>query len=96
MEDEGKFTPEGGRRRKLTRVTKKRANRALKKLGLKLRGGGDSAAPEVVPDPTATAGAKLGGGLPVASGASPVTGGRRRRTGKATRRRHRGRKMWPF
>ena len=88
---------EGGRRRKLTRVTKKRANRALKKLGLKLRGG-DNGPPAVVPNPDAkTDEIQAGGGVAVATGAAPVTGGRRRRgTKKAGRRHRRSGKMWPF
>jgi hypothetical protein len=79
----GNSAPVGGRRRKLKLVTKKAARKALKKLGLKFRGGAD---PTVVPDaanPTAVEATKGG-----ADAVAPVTteGGRRRRHTKKTRR----------
>lgn len=40
----GNSAPVGGRRRKLKLVTKKAARKALKKLGMKLRGGGATVA----------------------------------------------------
>ena len=80
----GNSAPVGGRRRKLKLVTKKAARKALKKLGLKIRGGAavpDSANPTAVVDTAAT----TGGADAVAT---PVTteGGRRRRATKKTRR----------
>lgn len=79
----GNSAPVGGRRRKLKLVTKKAARKALKKLGLKFRGGADAT---VVPDatnPTAVEAPKGGADM-----AAPVTteGGRRRRHTKKTRR----------
>lgn len=79
--------PVGGRRHKLKLVTKKKARKVLRKLGLKMRGGDASADPKAavaLPAPVVDA-AKVGGAdetpeLPVA--------GRRRKTrkGKKSRR----------
>lgn len=56
----GNSAPAGGKRHhKLKLVTKKQARKMLKKLGKKLRGGGD--APVVVPKAMADAAAPAGG-----------------------------------
>jgi hypothetical protein len=54
----GNSAPVGGRRRKLQLVTKKQARKMLKKMGKKLRGGGD-ADPVVVEAPAPAP--KMGG-----------------------------------
>jgi hypothetical protein len=72
----------GGRRRKLKLVTKKKARKALKKLGMKLRGGAD--APVVADAKTDLPALKMGGADPAP--VVPAMGGRRR-SKKATRRR---------
>jgi hypothetical protein len=53
----GNSAPVGGKRRKLQLVTKKQARKMLKKLGKKLRGGGD----EPVVMETAAPAPKMGG-----------------------------------
>lgn len=82
----------GGRRHKLRLVTKKVARKALKKLGLKMRGGeppaaaaADSQKPVVMPQQVLDA-AKMGG----AAQESPVVtaGHRRTRKGGRKSRRH--------
>jgi hypothetical protein len=75
----------GGRRRKLKLVTKKKARKVLKKLGLKMRGG-MAAAPESAPvalPKEAVDAAKVGGADEMPE--MPATAGRRR-GGKKTRR----------
>jgi len=74
--------PVGGRRRKLKLVTKKKARKALKKLGMKLRGGADA---PVVADAKTDLPATTGGADP-APAVVPAMGGRRR-SKKTTRRR---------
>lgn len=69
----GNSAPVGGKRRSLKLVTKKAARKALKKLGMKLRGG--AAADPVVAD------AKTD--LPAVV---PSAGGRRRHGGKTKKR----------
>jgi hypothetical protein len=71
----------GGRRRKLKLVTKKKARKALKKLGMKLRGGADA---PVVADAKTDLPATTGGADPAP--VVPAMGGRRR-SKKTTRRR---------
>ena len=73
----------GGRRRKLKLVTKKKARKALKKLGMKLRGGAD--APVVADAKTDLPAIKMGGADP-APAVVPAMGGSRR-SKKTTRRR---------
>lgn len=75
----------GGRRHKLKLVTKKKARKVLKKLGLKMRGG-MAAAPEsaavALPEETV----KAGGGEEMAAAAPTVpAAGRRRKTRKGRR-----------
>lgn len=76
----------GGRRRKLKLVTRKVARKALKKLGLKMRGGED-AAPVAMPEKALQAGgeAAAAAAAPAAAPAD-MAGGRRHRGGKKTRR----------
>lgn len=73
----------GGRRHKLKLVTRKVARKALKKLGLKMRGGEDAAAPVAVTPEMA----KAGGADPSAapSVAAPAMGGKRKKTKKGKR-----------
>lgn len=72
----GNSAPVGGRRHKLKLVTRKVARKALKKLGLKMRGGEDKEA-VAVPDATLQA-----GGQAAAAQAAPTvpaaTGGKRK------------------
>lgn len=70
----------GGRRRKLKLVTRKVARKALKKMGLKMRGGEDAAAPVAVTPEMA----KAGGADPDAP--EVPAGGRRHRRGGTKRR----------
>lgn len=82
----GNSAPVGGRRRKLKLVTKKAARKALKKLGLKFRGGADATTGQVVADksaPAAVTGGAEDAAVPIAPAAE---GGRRRRHTKKTRR----------
>ena len=72
----------GGRRRKLKLVTKKAARKALKKLGMKLRGGADA---PVVADAKTDLPATTGGGAPMM--AAPAGGRRKTRKHSASRRR---------
>ena len=75
----------GGRRRKLKLVTRKVARKALKKMGLKMRGGeGDPNAPAAVTPEMA----KAGGADPVAapSVAAPAGGKRKTKKRSASRR----------
>ena len=78
----GNSAPVGGRRRKLKLVTKKAARKALKKLGMKLRGGADAA---VVADAKTDLPATTGGGAPMM--AAPAGGRRKTRKHSASRRR---------
>ena len=78
----GNSAPVGGRRRKLKLVTKKKARKALKKLGMKLRGGADA---PVLADAKTDLPATTGGANP-SPAVVPAMGGRRR-SKKATRRR---------
>jgi len=78
----GNSAPVGGRRRKLKLVTKKAARKALKKLGMKLRGGADA---PVVADAKTSLPATTGGADP-SPAVVPAMGGRRR-SKKTTRRR---------
>jgi hypothetical protein len=77
----GNSAPVGGRRHKLKLITKKKARKALKKLGLKIRGGADEA---VAVDPAIAKAAM--GGADATDAVAPVTAGRRRRATKKTRR----------
>lgn len=77
----GNSAPIGGRRRKLKLVTKKAARKALKKMGMKIRGGAETDAVAVAPEV-----AKVAGGADAAEAVAPVTAGRRRRHTKKTRR----------
>ena len=81
----------GGRRRKLKLVTKKAARKALRKVGLKMKGG-DGA---VVADAKTNLPAVTGGGEPTVVEAD---GGRRRsrRGGKKTKRRSASRRASIF
>ena len=90
----------GGRRRKLKMVTKKVARRALKKLGLKMRGGeGDASAPVAVTPEMAKAGGADMAAAPSVDSTAPA-GGRHRRGGKKPHRRSASRSAsrrdWPF
>ena len=76
--------PVGGRRRKLKLVTKKAARKALKKLGMKLRGGDDA---PVVADAKTDLPAIKGGADPAPAVVPAAAMGGRRRSKKATRRR---------
>ncbi len=81
----------GGRRHKLKLVTKKKARKVLKKLGLKIRGGATLSDTAAVPLPEQTlAAAKMGGAgeLPDAPEVTAPAAGRRRKTkkGKKSRR----------
>lgn len=78
----GNSAPVGGRRRKLKLVTKKAARKALKKLGMKLRGGADA---PVVADAKTDLPATTGGGAPMM--AAPAGGRRKTRKHSASRRR---------
>ncbi len=82
----------GGRRRKLKLVTKKAARKALRKVGLKMRGGAPT--DPVVADATTNLPAVTGGGDPVVA----ADGGRRRsrRGGKKTKRRSASRRASIF
>lgn len=73
----GNSAPVGGKRRKLKLVTRKAARKALKKMGMKMRGGADTDA--VVAD------AKTG--LPAAAAPAPSSGGRKTKKRSASRRR---------
>lgn len=79
----GNSAPVGGRRRKLKLVTKKKARKALKKLGMKLRGGADA---PVVADAKTDLPATMGGGANPMPAVVPTMAGRRR-SKKTTRRR---------
>ena len=81
----------GGRRRKLRLVTKKVARKALKKMGLKMRGG--EAAPADAPVAVPEAVAKMGGADMEAAPAVPApapAAGRRRKTKKGGKKSRRG------
>ncbi len=86
----GNSAPVGGRRRKLKLVTRKVARKALKKLGLKMRGGEAAAAPDA-PVALPKEIADQAGGAAAAAPAvpAPAAGGRRktRRGGKKSHRR---------
>jgi len=77
--------PVGGRRRKLKLVTKKAARKALKKLGMKLRGGAGE--PVVADAKTDLPAVKMGGADPAPAVVPAAAMGGRRRSKKATRRR---------
>jgi hypothetical protein len=80
----GNSAPFGGRRHhKLRLVTKKVARKHLKKMGLKMRGGGDEKAPVAMPEEALTASEKA------VAPAVPAAGGRRHRSKKHTRRHRR-------
>jgi hypothetical protein len=88
----GNSAPVGGRHHKLKLVTKKAARKALKKLGMKMRGGED--APVVVDEktklPVTTGGADPSPVQPgAAATAAPAMGGRRRKTRKGGKKSHR-------
>ena len=85
----GNSAPVGGRRRKLKLVTKKAARKALKKMGLKIRGGAETDAVAVTPEV-----AKVAGGADAAEAVAPVTAGRRHR--RATKKTRRGRRKSLF
>ena len=81
----------GGRRRKsLKLVTKKKARKVLKKLGMKLRGGNEpeDTASVPVPKEDIKAADKIETGSTSTSSSSSTEGGRRRR--KGTKKTHRG------
>lgn len=86
----GNSAPVGGRRRKLKLVTKKAARKALKKLGMKLRGGADA---PVVADAKTDLPATMGGGANPAPAVMAPAGGRRK-TKKSASRRHRAASMF--
>jgi hypothetical protein len=73
----------GGRRRKLKLVTRKVARKALKKMGLKMRGGVD-AKDDTGVVPVTPEMAKMGGADPAAAPDAPA-GGLRRRGGTKRR-----------
>lgn len=76
----------GGRRHKLKLVTKKKARKVLKKLGLKMRGGMDAApadAAVALPEPVVKAGG--GDDMVAAAPTAPPAAGRRRKTRKGRR-----------
>jgi len=81
----------GGRRHKLKLVTKKKARKVLKKLGLKIRGGADAApaadkAAVALPAPLVDA-AKMGGAEEMPEVPAPAAGRRRKtKKGKKSRR----------
>lgn len=72
----GNSAPVGGRRHKLKMVTRKAARKALKKLGMKMRGG----------DPNAPVVADAATGAPVGDEAK---GGRRRHTARGGKKHRR-------
>lgn len=72
----------GGRRRKLKLVTRKVARKALKKMGLKMRGGEDASTDGVKVTPEM---AKMGGADLAATPDVPTAGRRHRRGGKTKR-----------
>ena len=77
----------GGRRHKLKLVTKKKARKVLKKLGLKMRGGDAAAAPDAavaLPEPVLRAGGETPAAVEAAPEATP-SAGRRRKTRKGRR-----------
>ena len=82
----------GGRRHKLKLVTKKKARKVLKKLGLKIRGGADAAPNAAVALPAETvAAAKMGGAdempeVPAAPAPAPAAGRRKTKKAKKSRR----------
>jgi len=78
----GNSAPVGGRR-KLKLVTKKAARKALKKLGMKLRGGAETA--PVVAD-AATSLPVTKGGADAEPAVMEPAGGKRRRGGKTKKR----------
>lgn len=73
----------GGRRRKLKLVTKKAARKALKKLGMKMRGGADE---PVVADAKTSVPVTTAGGDPMEVAPVPATGARRHRKGGKTKK----------
>jgi hypothetical protein len=76
----------GGRRHKLKLVTKKKARKALKKLGLKMRGGADAGSPtDAVAVPAEAL--KAGGMSPEEVAAAPAATMAGRRGGKKTKKR---------
>lgn len=72
----GNSAPVGGKRRKLKMVTRKQARKALKKMGMKMRGGAPS-------DPVV---ADADTGAPVAAPAPPAGGKRKTKKRSASRR----------
>lgn len=89
----------GGRRHKLKLVTKKKARKVLKKMGLKIRGGaeGDSKEAVALPAPMVDA-AKVGGAdepeMPAPAPAAAPAAGRRRKSKKT--RRHSRRSVFGY
>jgi hypothetical protein len=88
----------GGRRhhKKLRLVTKKVARKALKKMGLKIRGGAAAAAPESAPVAVPEEVAKMGGADMAETPAVPAAAvaGRRRKSKKT--RRHSRRSIFGY
>ena len=81
----GNAAPVGGRRHKLKLVTRKVARKALKKLGLKMRGGDAAADPKAavaLPEEVAN----QAGGAAAAAPTVPAPAGGRRRTRKGGRK----------
>lgn len=89
----GNSAPVGGRRHKLKLVTRKVARKALKKLGLKMRGG-EAGKPDDAPVALPEEVAKQAGGAAAAAPAVPATvapaAGGRRKTRKAKKSKRRG------
>ncbi len=86
----------GGRRHKLKLVTKKKARKVLKKLGLKMRGG-MAAAPEAAPvalPKEAVDAAKVGGADEMPEVPAAAVAGRRRKSKKT--RRHSRRSIFGY
>lgn len=79
----------GGRRHKLKLVTKKKARKVLKKLGLKIRGGAalPETAPVALPEKTVAAAGPVGGADEMPEVPAPAAGRRRKtKKGKKSRR----------
>lgn len=82
----GNSAPVGGKRRKLKLVTRKKARKVLKKLGLKMRGG-EGAPSDAVAMPEKTL--QAGGEAAAAAAAPSVPAGGKRKTKKrSASRRH--------
>lgn len=85
----------GGKRHKLKLVTKKRARKVLKKLGLKIRGGAGDSTGVIVPEATLKAGGDAGADAPEVPPPPPPPAAGRRRS-KKTRRHSRRRSLFGY